>query len=156
MKKIFLMLLAIVAMAMAPSIMMAASFNDAAPMSVVKAGNISGTLEVQMGSHTNSFSNFSDLTVTENSDNTINITINNLQIGSMPGKISIDAKNVPLDGTTDEYTEVVTFKFIGTSYYDAEITAKKDDNGKLYFKITTIDATYLGVPFTAIVEFTQD
>ena len=83
MKKIFLMLLAIVAMAMAPSIMMAASFNDAAPMSVVKAGNISGTLDVQMGSRTN-------------------------------------------------------------------------DNGKLYFKITTIDATYLGVPFTAIVEFTQD
>ena len=96
MKKIFLMLLAIVAMAMIPSTMMAASFNDAAPLNVVKAGNISGTLDVQMGSHTNSFTNFSDLTVTENSDNTINFTI------------------------------------------------------------TTIDATYLGVPFTAIVEFTQD
>ena len=48
MKKIFLMLLAIVAMAMIPSTMMAASFNNAAPLNVVKAGNISGTLDVQM------------------------------------------------------------------------------------------------------------
>ena len=49
------MLLAVVAMAMMPSTMMAASLNEAAPMSVVKAGNISGTLDVQMGSHTNTF-----------------------------------------------------------------------------------------------------
>lgn len=41
------MLLAVVAMAMMPSTMMAASLNEAAPMSVVKAGNISGTLDVQ-------------------------------------------------------------------------------------------------------------
>ena len=61
-----------------------------------------------------------------------------------------------LDGTTDEYTEVVTFKFLGTSYYDAEIMAKKNDDGKLYFEITTKDAKYLGVPFTAIVKFTQN
>lgn len=156
MKKIYFMLLAVVAMVMMPSTMMAASLNEAAPMSVVKAGNISGTLDVQMGSHTNTFTNFRDLTVTENSDNTINITINNLQIGSMPGKISVNAKNVPLDGTTDEYTEVVTFKFLGTSYYNADIMAKKNDDGKLYFEITTKDATYLGVPFTAIVKFTQN
>jgi hypothetical protein len=55
MKKIYFMLLAVVAMAMMPSTMMAASLNEAAPMSVVKAGNISGTLDVQMGSHTNTF-----------------------------------------------------------------------------------------------------
>ena len=36
------------------------------------------------------------------------------------------------------------------------IMAKKNDDGKLYFEITTKDATYLGVPFTAIVKFTQN
>ena len=51
MKKIYFMLLAVVAMAMMPSTMMAASLNEAAPMSVVKAGNISGTLDVLLPLH---------------------------------------------------------------------------------------------------------
>lgn len=152
-KKLF-MAFAIVAMSLISSIAYAGTFVNVQSTTSTK-GNISGTLTVKMGDHTNSFTNFSDLTVTENADNTIDIKINNLQIGSMPGKISIDAEGVSLNDTEEEYTDVVTFKFISTSYYDANIKASKV-NGKNIFSIVTINAKYLGVPFTANVEFVQD
>lgn len=152
-KKLF-MAFAIVAMSLISSIAYAGTFVNVQSTTSTK-GNISGTLTVKMGDHTNSFTNFSDLTVTENADNTIDIKINNLQIGSMPGKISIDAEGVSLNDTEEEYTDVVTFKFISTSYYDANIKASKV-NGKIIFSIVTINAKYLGVPFTANVEFVQD
>lgn len=152
-KKLFVAF-AIVAMSLISSIAYAGTFVNVQSTTSTK-GNISGTLTVKMGDHTNSFTNFSDLTVTENADNTIDIKINNLQIGSMPGKISIDAEGVSLNDTEEEYTDVVTFKFISTSYYDANIKASKV-NGKIIFSIVTINAKYLGVPFTANVEFVQD
>lgn len=152
-KKLF-MAFAIVAMSLISSIAYAGTFVNVQSTTSTK-GNISSTLTVKMGDHTNSFTNFSDLTVTENADNTIDIKINNLQIGSMPGKISIDAEGVSLNDTEEEYTDVVTFKFISTSYYDANIKASKV-NGKNIFSIVTINAKYLGVPFTANVEFVQD
>lgn len=152
-KKLF-MAFAIVAMSLISSIAYAGTFVNVQSTTSTK-GNISGTLTVKMGDHTNSFTNFSDLTVTENADNTIDIKINNLQIGSMPGKISIDAEGVSLNDTEEEYTDVVTFKFISTSYYDANIKASKV-NGKIIFSIVTLNAKYLGVPFTANVEFVQD
>lgn len=154
-KKVFLMTLVIAALAFVPCLSFANGLGKS--LSVASSnGSISGTLSVEMGSHTNTFTNFSDLTVVENDDNTIDIVIKNLQIGSMPGKISVDASSVPLDGVFSTYSEVVTFKFIGTSYYDAKIKASKTSEGKITFRLETVDAKYLGVSFTANIEFTED
>lgn len=154
MKHLILMAIAIVAMAIMPNSVNASTFDGASTMST--NGNISGTLTVQMGSRTSTFSNFSDLTVTDNGDGTIDIIIDELQIGSMPGKISVNAQSVPTDGSTNLYEGAVEFKLLLASEYDANISANIDSNGKISFTIETVDAKYLGVSFTANVDFVQD
>ena len=74
------------------------------------------------------------------------------------------------DDWMDKYAYLIE---IGNGLNAMDETHKTDDNlikgcqsrvwfhaelrdGKLYFEITTKDATYLGVPFTAIVKFTQN
>ena len=118
----------------------------------MSAEEIYGTLYVTMGSSSSTVENFA-INVTNNEDY-IDINIPAFKIGKMPATVAVDASDVEL-GTEQTYSDVVTFQLITTKHYDANISADYDENGALSFTLETVDACYLGVPFTANIEFVQ-
>lgn len=110
-----------------------------------------GTLTTKMASgkvHTTT--NFQNSYIT--SDGTFGI--DEFRIGSMPGTITVSAPNFIADGETRTYSDAVALSLFGgeANYYDAEISATLVD-GKLVYHIET-KAKYLGISFTAVVDFT--
>ncbi|MEG0038598.1 MULTISPECIES: calycin-like domain-containing protein [Bacteroides] len=96
--------------------------------------------------------------VTANADGTINLYIAPFKIGKMPGKISIDAKNISVDSNgsfnmTVSETVILTLPIFTPALFNAQISGTISGN-RLTYSVATIDASYLLVPFTAIVEFT--
>lgn len=110
-----------------------------------------GTLTTKMASgKVRTTENFQNSYIT--SDGTFGV--DEFSIGSMPGTITITAPNFVADGTTRTYADAVALSLFGgePNYYDAQISATLVD-GQLVYHIET-KATYLGISFTAIVDFT--
>ncbi|MCP3895246.1 MAG: hypothetical protein GY706_11540 [Bacteroides sp.] len=94
----------------------------------------------------------------KNADGTISLRIDPFKVGKMPGEISINAKSINVDSRGSFNTtvsEAVIFKLLlfKPTRFTAQISGTVSGN-TLTYSVTTIDASYLLVPFTAIVEFT--
>lgn len=110
-----------------------------------------GTLTTQMASgKVRTTENFQNSYTT--SDGTFGI--DEFSIGTMPGTITVTATNFVADGEIRTYPDAVALSLFGgePNYYDAKISATLVD-GKFVYHIET-KATYLGISFTAIVDFT--
>lgn len=135
-----------------------ASVNSVASVSAVSyAGTYNGTLtRVYMNGEKTTGQSVT-ATVEDNSDGTINLYLNSFKAGSMPGTIAVEAYNVTVnsDGSFNMPTAAnsVILTILGAeSTYDASVVGQFNGNS-LTFTVTTIDAKYLFVDFTAIVTF---
>ena len=96
--------------------------------------------------------------VTENADGSFNIKIPAFQVGSMPGSITINATDLDNSGNFNKLcSKAVTLRLLGIGFteksFDAQVSGSIVGN-TLSFTVTTVGATYLGIPFSAEVHFT--
>lgn len=151
-RKLFFTAVALIGMTVLSGHVFAGEANEAENKSATTSTDYTGTLAVDMNGKTSSISPFVTK-ITENPDGTVNIFVPEFKVGKMPGTIKIDAKNVKSDGTENSYPQAVILKILGfPRTYDAKISATRSGNSISYS--VTVDATYLGFPFTAIVTFT--
>lgn len=150
MKKFVLMLLAIVSMFVMPN---KANASDG---SSLKEGVYKGALTyVYMNGEKDPYSPI-EAELTVNANGTINIYVDAFQIGKMPGTITINAQNISVaDGAfNQDVDKAILFKMplVKTKEFNANVNGSQTGND-LKFTVSSIDATYLGVAFNAIVTF---
>lgn len=150
MKKFVLMLLAIVSMFVMPN---KANASDG---SSLKEGVYKGALTyVYMNGEKDPYSPI-EAELTVNANGTINIYVDAFQIGKMPGTITIDAKNIAVtDGAFNQDVEkAILLKLPLTSKKEFKANVTGSQTGTDFtFTVTSIDATYLGIKFDAVVTF---
>lgn len=93
--------------------------------------------------------------VTENTDGSFNIKIPAFQVGSMPGTITINATDLDNSGNFNKRcSKAVILTILGIkSKFDAQVSGNIVGN-TLSFSVTTVGATFLGIPFSTEVHFT--
>ena len=94
--------------------------------------------------------------LTVNANGTINLYVDAFKIGKMPGTITIDAQKITVtDGSfKQDIDKAILFKMplISKKEFKANVDGSQTRND-LKFTVSSIDATYLGVSFKAVVTF---
>jgi len=90
------------------------------------------------------------------SGSSINLHIDAFKLGRMPGNVTIDANNIVLkpDGSFSQTVDKGIFIKIlwKRTAYSAKVSGKVVNN-VLNFTVTSINASYLGISFTASISF---
>lgn len=150
MKQLVLMMLAIVSMFVMPN---KANASDG---SSLKEGVYKGALTyVFMNGEKDPYSPI-EAELTVNANGTINIYVDAFQIGKMPGTITIDAKNIAVtDGTFNQDVDkaiLLKMPLVSKKEFKANVNGSQTGND-FKFTVSSIDATYLGIKFNAVVTF---
>lgn len=102
--------------------------------------------------------------LTKTSEGVYTVELGEFQVGSMPGSIQILAPNVNVasDGSFNmpAMNKIVVLRLFGlsisTKKFNANLSGNLLSDGKLKFTVETVNAKYLGIPFTAIVTFEEN
>lgn len=150
MKHFILMILAVVSMFVMPN------NANASDGSSLKEGVYKGALTyVYMNGDKDPYSPI-EAELTVNANGTINLYVDAFKIGKMPGTITIDAQKITVtDGSfKQDIDKAILFKMplIPKKEFKANVDGSQTGND-LKFTVSSIDATYLGVSFKAVVTF---